>query len=240
MTQAPVQLPLNISLQAQACLENFQRADKGVLHQALRQWLDNAGPALILLRGVAGTGKTHLLNACAAKLRQRQLSYAWFDLETLVHYPADLLLQQSAPWLLLDNVQAIAALPDWQTTLYELINRAQAGQLRLLLSLDGALSDMLLADLQSRLAWGLVFQLQALSEAEIRQVVQQRASSLGLELPDNSLDYLWLRYSRDLCRLLDLLQQLDRYALQRQRMLTRPLLRDFLASQAAASMGLKD
>ena len=51
-----------------------------------------------------------------------------------------------------------------------------------------------------------------------------RFSTLNTDL----LDYLLSRFSRDLGHLIDLLEQLDNYALQTQRPLTIPLLRAML------------
>jgi len=233
MAAAPFQLPLNLSLQSQASLDNYNREDEGLLINSLQQWLDGAEPGLILLRGPFGTGKTHLLNACAALLRQRGEPYAWHDLLSLSRYPAELLLEQPPRWLLFDNLQAIESKNDWQIALYQLVNRVQQQELRLLISINGDLQRLSLADLRSRLHWGLVFQLQYLSEPQLRTVLQQRAAELGLVLADASIEYLLRRYPRELPRLLHLLQALDRFCLQHQRLITRPLLREFLATHEA-------
>ena len=56
----------------------------------------------------------------------------------------------------------------------------------------------------------------------------KHSQALGMHLGNDLLDYLLSRFSRDLGHLIDLLEQLDNYALQTQRPLTIPLLRAML------------
>ena len=83
-------------------------------------------------------------------------------------------------------------------------------------------------DLRSRLGWGHVFQLHALDEAARRAVLRQEADARGIFLGDEVMDYMLSRFSRDLGSLMQLLNQLDAYALQAQRAITIPLLKAML------------
>ena len=86
-------------------------------------------------------------------------------------------------------------------------------------------------DLRSRLGWGHVFQLQLLGEAERRAVLRQEAEARGVALGDEVMDYMLRRFSRDLGSLMQLLDHLDRYALQTQRPITIPLIRAMLQNE---------
>ena len=83
-------------------------------------------------------------------------------------------------------------------------------------------------DLRTRLGWGHVFHLQLLDDDQRRDVLLKHSQALGMHLGNDLLDYLLSRFSRDLGHLIDLLEQLDNYALQTQRPLTIPLLRAML------------
>ena len=85
-------------------------------------------------------------------------------------------------------------------------------------------------DLRTRLGWGHVFQLQVLSEPERRAVLRQEADARGIFLGDEVMDFMLTRFSRDLGSLMQLLDQLDGYALQTQRAITVPLIRSMLES----------
>jgi DnaA family protein len=83
-------------------------------------------------------------------------------------------------------------------------------------------------DIRSRLGWGLVLSLWPLGESDLRQALQGEAQRRGLRLGDEVLDYALRRLARDLKSLTGLLDRFDRYALQHQRPLTVPLLRQML------------
>jgi len=85
-------------------------------------------------------------------------------------------------------------------------------------------------DLKSRLAWGLVYQLRPLSDADKALHLRAEAARRGLELADEVVWYLLNRLPRDLPRLNATLDLLDRYSLSRQRHITLPLVREALAS----------
>jgi DnaA family protein len=98
--------------------------------------------------------------------------------------------------------------------------------------LDPAPADLPLRDdLRSRLGWGHVFQLQLLGEAERRAVLRQEADARGVFLGDEVMDYMLNRFSRDLGSLMQLLDQLDAFALRTQRAITIPLLKTMLESE---------
>ncbi|MFS2054478.1 HdaA/DnaA family protein, partial [Variovorax sp. CT11-76] len=90
---------------------------------------------------------------------------------------------------------------------------------------------LLREDLRTRLGWGHVFHLQVLGESERRAVLRQAADARGVMLSDDVLDYMLHRFSRDLGSLMELLTQLDGYALQTQRAITIPLIRSMLENE---------
>ena len=71
-------------------------------------------------------------------------------------------------------------------------------------------------------------QLQVLSEPERRAVLRQAADARGVFLGDEVMDFMLTRFSRDLGSLMQLLEQLDGYALQTKRAITIPLIKSML------------
>jgi len=86
-------------------------------------------------------------------------------------------------------------------------------------------------DLRTRLGWGHVFALQALTEPERRAVLRREADARGVFLSDEAMDFMLTRFSRDLGSLMQLLDQLDGYALQTKRAITIPLIKSMLESE---------
>jgi DnaA family protein len=85
-------------------------------------------------------------------------------------------------------------------------------------------------DLRTRLAWGLVYQLKALTDGEKALHLRAEAARRGLQLNEDVVGYLLTRAPRDLSSLNYILDRLDRYSLAMQRPLTIPLVREALAA----------
>jgi DnaA family protein len=93
-------------------------------------------------------------------------------------------------------------------------------------------------DLRTRLAWGHVFALQPLGEAETRAVLRREADRRGILLSDEVMSHLLTRFERDLSHLMRLLDRLDRFALAKARPVTVPLLRQMLQEEGADAAGV--
>ena len=59
-------------------------------------------------------------------------------------------------------------------------------------------------------------------------MLRQEADARGVFLSDDAMDFILSRFSRDLGNLMQLLDQLDAYALQTQRAITIPLIKSML------------
>jgi len=86
------------------------------------------------------------------------------------------------------------------------------------------------ADLLTRLGWGLVFQVHALSDDDKRVALKRRAAARAFDLRDEIVEYLLRHLKRDLPSLMTVLDALDRYSLETKRPITLPLLRELLQS----------
>lgn len=89
----------------------------------------------------------------------------------------------------------------------------------------------MLADLRSRLSWGLVFELKALRDEELQDALAQWAQRRALPLAPEVLPWLLRHSERSLPHLLRILLRLDRYGLERQRSLSLPLLKEMLQAR---------
>ena len=59
-------------------------------------------------------------------------------------------------------------------------------------------------------------------------MLRRAADERGVFLSDEVMDYMLTRFARDLASLMQLLQQLDDYALRTQRVVTIPLIKSML------------
>lgn len=237
MSRAPsggAQLALNLRLRDASSFENFlvarnrepfERVQTGVAQLATTrstpaQWL--------YLWGEGGCGKTHLLEAaCRAAQAQGQTALYIPLSEKTTLSPALLEDVEQSALVCVDDVQAIAADATWEAALFALYERlrVQGGLLMLAAQSSPSSCGVKLADLATRLAAGLVYQLQALTDAEKISALRLRAQRRGLVMTEEVANYLLTRFPRDTHSLFALLDRLDVAALAAQRRLTIPFLR---------------
>jgi DnaA family protein len=91
-----------------------------------------------------------------------------------------------------------------------------------------------LPDLASRLNAALVMGLRPLQEREQLAALALHASARGLELPEETANYLMTRFPRDLRTLCGLLDTLDTASLAAQRRLTVPFIKQVIDARTAS------
>lgn len=186
----------------------------------------------LYLWGEQGSGKTHLLHALGHAVQQRGGRVGWFDATR----PQPWVPGEGWSLLVLDGCEAYDA--QQQHAAFSLFVEA-TGQATLVAA-SGRLPPVdlpLRDDLRSRLGWGHVLAVRALSEAESRGALRQEADRRGLFLSDEVIDYLLHRYARDLKHLMAQLDRFDEFAMVHKRALTVPLLRQMLAETATQPPG---
>jgi DnaA-homolog protein len=247
------QLPLAINEARPATLDNFVEGDNGATLALVRQWSQASHPVPpLFLWGPQASGKTHLLQGLAADVYGRQLSdpsnprasetakghvdgpmgkfltwadaVGWFTPQTPPPWEC------RPQWALvvvdgcdgLDAAAQHAAFVLFTEALTHGVPFAAAGTLP---PSELPLRD----DLRTRLAWGPVFALHPLREADTRLVLAAEARRRGLQLPNEVENYLLSRFPRDLGSLMQLLADLDAHGIATQRRLTVPLVRSLVA-----------
>lgn len=225
------QLALDIGLSAGPTLANFCAGPNLAALRHLELWVGtkaNAGnanrsPVPTYLWGPSGSGKSHLLKAGREALREQGARVGWLDASAL-ESPE---FNESWAAVLLDDVHLYTAAQ--QHTAFNWFVNAQTLQRPVLAAGEYAPVELKLRDdLRTRLGWGHVFSMQALSEPERRAVLRQAADARGVFLSDEVMDFMLTRFSRDLGSLMELLELLDGYALQTQRAITIPLIKSML------------
>jgi DnaA-homolog protein len=219
------QIALDIGLARGPTLASYCAGPNEAALKHLQLWTGSPtrSPVPTYLWGPGASGKTHLLKAVAESLREQGASAGWLDAGILE--PPE--FNESWAVVLLDEVQLYTAVQ--QHAAFNWFVNAQSLQRGVLAAGTLPPADLKLReDLRTRLAWGHVFQLQVLSEPERRAVLRQAADARGVFLSDEVMDFMLTRFSRDLGSLMQLLLQLDGYALRTQRAITIPLIKAML------------
>ena len=226
------QMALDIGLSTVPSLSSFFAGPNAAAVQHLKLWAQSAtrSPVPTYLWGQGGSGKTHLLQAVHGALRDQAALVGWLDASRQVPVPFD----EAWSAVVMDDVH-LYNLEQQHTAFNWFVNALtpKSGQPRWVLAAgafppaDLALRD----DLRSRLGWGHVYALQVLSDPERRAVLRQEADARGLFLSDEVMSYVLTRFSRDLSSLMQLLEHLDQYALQTQRVVSIPLIKSMLENE---------
>jgi len=222
------QIALDIGLDSGPTLARFFAGPNEAALRHLQLWAGSPtrSPVPTYLWGVPDSGKTHLLKAVREALREQGASAGWMD-ASMAEPPA---FEESWAAVLLDDVHLYTAVQ--QHAAFNWFVNAQTHHRAVLAAGNAAPAGLKLReDLRTRLGWGHVFQLQLLTEPERRAVLRQAADARGVFLGDEVMDFMLTRFSRDLGSLMQLLDQLDGYALRTQRAITIPLLKAMLEDE---------
>lgn len=214
---APRQLTLDLLQPLQPSLENFVAGRNhealAVLRRAARGEYDER---IVYLWGGTGSGRTHLLTALAAAPH----AYAWSSDG----------VPDNAGLALVDDVDSLDGAA--QIALFNRLNAVRA-RADAACVITGPLPPAQLAlrdDLRTRLAWGLVYQLHALSDAEKADALAAHAASRGIALAPDVIAWLLTHLPRDMRTLVAALDALDVYALASKKPLTLALAKQALAA----------
>ena len=193
------QLLLDIQPAPPQTLDNFVIGHNAEVLTNIQHLLDGSADAsFIYCWGPAGSGKSHLLNAA------KNLG---------AHIADDVHL--------LDD--------EAQIDLFNTYNQLKANGGKLITAGLHAPSQMQLRDdLATRLAWGLVYQLQPLSDVEKTEALKNHATERGMSLPDEVIAYCLRYLRRDLPTLMSVLNALDEWSLTEKKPVTVPMLKKLL------------
>ena len=234
------QLHLNIRLRDDLSFDNYLTARnsesvaglQAVLGR-LRRQLPGADRSLFFW-GERGSGKTHLLQAACRFVEQSATASFVYVPLAIARETSPALLEglEGIDLVCVDDIEQICGQPVWENTLFALVERLHGAQGVLLAAgrTNPATLNLSLPDLATRLGWGLVYQLHALSDSEIVEALQLRARNRGLQMSEKVARYMLHHYPRDARSVFDFLNQIDETSLAMQRRVTIPFIRSLAMS----------
>ncbi|MFT5895415.1 MAG: DnaA family protein [bacterium] len=200
-------------------------ADTAVVRDTVQAFAQGAlSDVQIYLWGDTGTGKSHLISAACQAVSHRGYRVAYVPGEMLNHRGA-LDGMEQVDLLCIDDLQRIDRASE--VDLFHCINRCRELDTRLIIASDRAPGELglRLKDLQTRLGWGLVFQMRYLSDDGLRDAFRQEIENRSLEASDEVLGYVFRRFPRRMSALKQLVDTLDEISLSEQRRITIPFIK---------------
>lgn len=228
----PAQLTLGLSLQDEATFDSFTIGDNAELVAALKNVAAKEGERFVYLCGSRGVGCSHLLQASCHAAHQNGFRSVYLPLDQLVTTASCEVLSglESFDLVCLDDVHRVAANNNWEEAVFHLYNQIRDNDGRMVVAAKDLPRNLGLSlpDLESRLSWGVLYQVQPLCDQNKMHVLIARASDRGIRLSEDVAKYIMTHCPRHMTTLFAALDALDKASLAAQRRLTIPFVKEVL------------
>lgn len=214
------QLSFSELIPEQKQLNEFVWGENLVLQHHLTHVLENADDKFVYIWGPQGSGKSHLLQTICSQY-DTDLSSIYVPLsmwDALSPQSLENLEQQDI--VCIDDIQMIAQKPLWEEAIFHLYNRIRDKKTTLLIiagSHPPQLLGLCLPDLCSRLQWGLTWYLKEPADEFKIHILIKTAEKKGFVITETVAKYLLSHYDRNLNKLMQIIEQVDRASLEAQR-----------------------
>ena len=228
------QLALDFASQPLPTLDNFIAGRNGELMENLRRLAaGQARERFLYVWGRPASGRSHLLKGVMTALARGGAAAVYIACKADTRFAEGL---DRMDGVALDDVDRLD--DEGQIAAFDLYNALRERNGALVAGGSAPPVQLTLReDLVTRLAWGLVYQVHALTDEEKVRALSEHAASRGLPLPREVCDYLLTRARRDMPSLLATLDALDRYSLETRRPVTVPLVRELLETRDSGVRG---
>lgn len=229
------QIPLALGFLPRTTFDQYWPGPNTPLVRQLQDIADGGGVRFLYLWGPDGWGKSHLLQAACQRAHQRGRSVSYLPMQVLRALGPDVFegLEQQG-LVCIDDIDAALGELTNEQALFRLYNQLRDHDTALVVSASAPPRHLktVLADLRSRLSWGLVFRLLPLNEQDTLAAVDVYARQLGLELSPQVSRFLFAHCRRDFTSLRGVLERLDEATLAAKRKLTIPFIKALLGELA--------
>jgi DnaA family protein len=226
------QLTLGVGLKDEATFANyfsdFSSGKNLQLVEELKKSARGSGERVIYFYGSGGEGCTHLLQACCHEANQHKRKSVYLPLAHFIDFSPEIFEGlESLDLVCIDDVHKIAGKSEWEEALFHAYNRIRDNNGHLIVTSNAApkVLGLALPDIASRLSWGVVFQLQPLSDQEKLSVLIMRAERRGMTLSEEVGKFILTHCPRHMSTLFAALDALDNISLAAQRKLTIPFVK---------------
>ena len=192
------QLLLNIQPPSIKSLENFVTGDNIEAISIIKKFISEKNPQFLYLWGVEGSGKSHLSDVV-----KKNNILVIEDIESR------------------DDMKQVEA--------FNIFNNCKENSKKLFITGTNSPNNMgLRSDLASRLSWGLVYQIKALTDSQKKLALLNHSKQKGMSSNVKVIEYCMKNLKRDLQYLIATLDALDNWSLKMKKPITIPLLKKLL------------
>ena len=185
----------------------------------------------LFLYGIAGTGKTFLLQSLCNHYTNYQKTSLYIPLNDVKEYGASFLDSlEELDLICIDQIDSIAGDDIWEVAIFNLINNCLTSKCRLIFCsrLNPSSINFSLKDLFSRIKRIDHIELLPVSENNLRDAIRFITDLRSLEIGDTEIDYLMTHSTRSITNIIEIIDELDLLSLKLKRRITIPLIKEFI------------
>jgi DnaA family protein len=195
------QLLLNIHPPSIKSLENFVIGDNFEAISVIKKFTTDKNLQFFYLWGVQGSGKSHL----SSVVKNNNI-------------------------LVIEDIESMSDIEQIQA--FSIFNNCKENDKKLFITGSNSPNNMgLRSDLASRLSWGIVYQIKALTDNEKKLALLNHSKQKGMSSNVKVIEYCMKNLKRDLHYLIATLDALDNWSLKTKKPMTIPLLKKLLETK---------
>ncbi len=192
------QLLLDIHPHSIKSLENFVIGNNYEVISIIKKFITDKNLQFFYLWGVEGSGKSHLSNV----VKKNNI-------------------------LVIEDIESMNDME--QVEAFNIFNNCKGNGKKLFITGSNSPNNMgLRRDLASRLSWGLVYQIKALTDNEKKLALLKHSKQMGISSNEKVIEFCMKNLKRDLPYLIATLDALDNWSLKMKKPITIPLLKKLL------------
>ena len=195
------QLLLNIHPPSIKSLENFVIGDNFEAISVIKKFTTDKNLQFFYLWGVQGSGKSHL----SSVVKNNNI-------------------------LVIEDIESMSDIEQIQA--FSIFNNCKENGKKLFITGSNSPNNMgLRSELASRLSWGIVYQIKALTDNEKKLALLNHSKQKGMSSNVKVIEYCMKNLKRDLHYLIATLDALDNWSLKTKKPMTIPLLKKLLETK---------
>jgi DnaA family protein len=195
------QLLLNIHPPSIKSIENFVIGDNFEAISVIKKFTTDKNLQFFYLWGVQGSGKSHL----SSVVKNNNI-------------------------LVIEDIESMSDIEQIQA--FSIFNNCKENGKKLFITGSNSPNNMgLRSDLASRLSWGIVYQIKALTDNEKKLALLNHSKQKGMSSNVKVIEYCMKNLKRDLHYLIATLDALDNWSLKTKKPMTIPLLKKLLETK---------
>ena len=220
------QLGLPFSINASFILDDFSGEKNQELVANILTLIKGKATANIFVYGDKGLGKSHLLQGVIIEGLKLDQKSVYIDLNDDVS-PDIFEFISDFQIIALDNVDQCNQ--DNEKYIFDLINKLHSTNQMIVFSSRVKPEGLsVFNDLKTRLSLANTYSLNRLDDDEIQHVIKRKLNNKSLKVDQRVIDYLIKNQTRDLKKIVEIIDKLDTFSLEKKRGITVPLVRQML------------